>query len=319
MGLGGGSEVACRVPAAVVGLAPPRKMDFLRRAFAETRLRYHVSKVIFAESASTGKLSRECLSLVEEHPLVVLSVLREHLHTGSPHAYAYLHLLEKIVDACSFSFHAAMSADHALHEKLVKLAVARAEGGERRKVRRLARLTLLEYSRMFVDVPELQSLAKLAGLVEKVTGKSLMRALAVESKKVAFVDPRPEDIILISPVEVPVKAVPSPQRTSTAWSCHICTYVNRPQATTCVVCRTPKTTRAASPPVHKSKAGNSVSAAEILSGTVCHEKSSAGATTPRAPTGEGARVPSPIRSGKGNEAKGETLAKRGAPAAENQA
>ncbi|ESL09247.1 hypothetical protein TRSC58_03036 [Trypanosoma rangeli SC58] len=294
-------------------------MDFFRRAFADARLRYHVSKVVLAAIATPAKLSAEFLSLVEEHPLVVLSLLRDHLQTGSPHTYAYLQLLEKIVDACSFSFHAAMAADLALQEKLVQLAVTRAEGAERRKVRHLARLTLLEYSRMFVDVPELRSLARLAGLVEKLTGKSLMRALAVENKKVAFIDLRPEDIILISPVEEPLNAPPSPQRKQAAWPCHACTYMNGLQATACVVCKTPKATRAASSSAHEPTGEKTVSAAEILNGTLCHEKSGSTATPPRLSTEDGVRAPTPIRGGENNEVNGKVLAERSAPAAGNHA
>ncbi|RNE99172.1 hypothetical protein TraAM80_08339 [Trypanosoma rangeli] len=294
-------------------------MDFLRRTFAEARLRYHVSKVFVEASATPAKLSAEFLSLVEEHPLVVLSLLRDHLQTGSPHAYAYLQLLEKIVDACSFSFHAAMATDHALQEKLVQLAVTRVEGAEKRKVRRLARLTLLEYSRMFVDVPQLRSLARLAGLVEKLTGKSLMRALAVENKKVAFIDLRPEDIILISPVEEPLKALPSPQRKHAAWPCHACTYVNRSQATACVVCNTPKAKHAASSLADEPTGGTALSAAEILNGTLCHEKSGGNVTPPRLSTEDGARAPTPIRGGEKSEVKGKVLAEHVAPAAGNHA
>ncbi|EAN94783.1 hypothetical protein C3747_113g79 [Trypanosoma cruzi] len=282
-------------------------MDFLKRTFADTRLRYHVSKVLFAASTSSAKLSTECLLLAEQHPTLVLAVLRENLQPGSHQSYAYLLLLEKIVDACSFSFHAAMALDCTLHDKLVKLATTRAEGEENRKVRRLARLTLLEYSRMFVDVPELKSLSRLAGCVEKITGRSLMRSIEVESKKVTFVDPRPEDIILISPTEVPAKASLPPSRKPAVWSCHVCTYINRPHATVCVVCRTPKATRPTSPPVHKAINGKTVPAAEILNGTVCHEERSGDEKTATSPDRNGFFAPAPLQKGEGSGTTGNTL------------
>ncbi|KAH9579819.1 zinc finger protein [Trypanosoma melophagium] len=218
-------------------------MEFLRRTLADARLRLHVSATL----AAGGSLA-EALALAERHPAVVLAVLRDGLTDAPPlAAQRRLRLLERLVDAGGYAFHRAMARDTALHAQLVRLAAARAETEEQRRTRRLARLTVLEYSRMFADDPELRSLTTLVGAVEKCTGRSLLRSIEVENKKVTFIEPRPEDIILISPIRRSAKDSPAQVKPST-WSCHICTYMNKPNSAKCFACKTPKPIRSSSPP-----------------------------------------------------------------------
>ncbi|ORC91069.1 uncharacterized protein TM35_000074930 [Trypanosoma theileri] len=218
-------------------------MEFLRRTVADARLRLRVSATV----AAGGPLA-EALALAERHPAVVLAALRDGLADApAPAAQQRLRLLERLVDAGGYNFHRAVARDTALHAQLVRLAAARAETEEQRRTRRLARLTVLEYSRMFADDPELRSLTTLLEAVEKCTGRSLLRSIEVENKRVTFIDPRPEDIILISPIRRSAKDLPTQVKPST-WSCHICTYMNKPTSTKCFACKTPRPTRPSSPP-----------------------------------------------------------------------
>ncbi|KEG10788.1 hypothetical protein DQ04_03291050 [Trypanosoma grayi] len=255
-------------------------MDFLKRTFADAKLRLQVSRMLAAASTHPKQLSTECLELAEKHPVQVLAVLRDNLnYPNAEQSYAYLLLLEKLVDSCSYSFHTAMARDATLHEKLVNLAVTRAEGIGHRRVRRLARLTLLEYSRMFADDRDLQSLSQLAGVVERRTGRKLMRALEVERKAVKFIEPRPEDIIPITPHEWSTKASPQRQKPTT-WSCHICTYMNKAYATKCLTCRTPRLTRTATPPPVGLTNGTVAPEEKVFNGTVLHDQNGRCANLP---------------------------------------
>lgn len=262
--------------AALAGVLHFSRMNFFKQAFSETVRRYHASKVLYTASTLSGGLPAECFELAEKDPALVVTVLRECLNCAdAERSHAYLVLLEKLVDACSFHFHLAMAQDQALHDKLVRLAVTRAEGEEHRKVRRAVRLMLLEYSRMFLDPPELRALASLAAVVEKDTGRSLIRAIEVEKKKVSFVDPRPEDIILISSVRELVAQSSSPPRQEVAtWSCHVCTYTNEIDCTRCDACKTVRPAKNLSPPpqVEGTADGAVASALEILEGTVWSEE-----------------------------------------------
>ncbi|AAZ11725.1 Zn-finger in Ran binding protein and others, putative [Trypanosoma equiperdum] len=211
-------------------------MEFFRRTFHDIKLRLHVSKVCSEASKAPAVPPTECMELAEAHPHLVASVIGDGLgRTSGAHLYGYLVLLEGLVNSCSSSFHSAMAQDCVLQENLVSLAIGRAEGSERRRSRHLARLTLLEYSRMFADEPELQSLAVLARKVEQRTGRHLLRAIVLENKSVRFVDPRPQDIVVYSPTESTVGTAASADGPA-AWPCPICTSVNRSTDETCLAC-----------------------------------------------------------------------------------
>ncbi|KAG8347467.1 hypothetical protein ERJ75_001243900 [Trypanosoma vivax] len=175
-------------------------MDFLRRTFNDVKLRFHIHSTLFAAATVPVSLSHECLELAERHPELVVTTLAAGLNSSSiQHSHGYLELLEKLVSSCSSSFHLAMARDYALQEALVSLITMPVEGAAQRGLRHLARLTLLEYSRIFADDPNLQRLSRLARIAEKRTGRHLLRAIELEDKSVRFIDPRPQDVIVFNP------------------------------------------------------------------------------------------------------------------------
>nr|CCC90880.1 conserved hypothetical protein [Trypanosoma congolense IL3000] len=208
-------------------------MDFFRRTFNNIKLRLHISKVFQEASKYPVVLSPECLELAESYPAIVAAVIGDSLGKSSTlHVYGYLLLLEKLVNSCSSAFHSAMAQNCALQENLVLLATGRADGAERRRSRHLARLTLLEYSRMFADVPELRSLATLATAAEQRTGRHLLRAIVLENKSVRIIEPRPQDIVVFSPTESTAGSAVQTELPA-VWPCSICTSMNRRSDESC--------------------------------------------------------------------------------------
>eukprot|EP00796_Vickermania_ingenoplastis_P011615 gene11615-8004_t len=253
-------------------------MNFLRNAVSHTRLNYRISRVV-GEAVGEQQIAsarEECVALAEEFPEQLLTTLSTFLTPSHPaKAVRGLELLEYLVQSCSRAFHVALAKCHPAQQKLLGLAMHRC-GSDRqlREAQRLARLTILEYSRIFMADPDLQRLATLAGLFESQTRRSLLRCLNVQMRHVAFTDPRPADVILISPrkpeaaktlgfsssgmpytslqeffaarvdkVEPPgmckqplPKSLTSPQR----WTCQACGLVNSPMALLCSACETPR-------------------------------------------------------------------------------
>lgn len=162
------------------------------------------SPVVSSESVETGGDStwiKECLVCAETNPDAFFKVLCRYLHHSRlpEKLYKTLELLEFLVQRLNHSFHLALARNREVQKRLLLLATRRSLSPEQRRTQRLARLTLLEYSRIFADDPSLAYLSTLAGLYESRTGRSLLRSLNVQQRHVCFVEPEPKDIIMISP------------------------------------------------------------------------------------------------------------------------
>lgn len=228
-------------------------MNYLRSVVSDVKLKYRVGRVVYdcvakREQPEFTQYLTECVSIADGHPELVLTTLHEYLTFRLPeNAYGGLLLLEQLVSLCNYGFHLALAKDYDIQDRIIQLAVKRGEGEAHRKAQRLARLTLLEYSRVFVDDRDLLRLSSLASSFEYRTRKSLMRCLNVQNRRVRFRDVDKSDIIPISPKEslgstsgATSRAV-APLRLSSApevWPCHVCTYLNAPSATRCAACET---------------------------------------------------------------------------------
>ncbi|KAG5498533.1 hypothetical protein JKF63_02819 [Porcisia hertigi] len=227
-------------------------MDYLLSAVSHVRLKRRVAAVVAdcvfrREQQGFVKFLTECVALADRHPELVLSTVRHHLVLAHPEGtYGALLLLEQLVSLCNYGFHLALARDELIQDCIVHLAVARGEGEAHQKVQRLARLTLLEYSRIFVDDKDFLRLSALVSSFEHQTHKSLMRCLNVQNRRVRFRDVEQSDIIPISPKESigctsstgrlvkPLKLSSAPE----VWPCHACTYLNAPSAKRCAACET---------------------------------------------------------------------------------
>ncbi|CAJ1031408.1 hypothetical protein Q4I30_005818 [Leishmania utingensis] len=232
-------------------------MNYLRTIVSDVKLKYRASLVVDEcvlgrEKPEFPKFLTECVTIADGHPELILSTIRLYLIYSQPEsAYGGLLLLEQLVSLCNYAFHLALARDCDIQDLIIHLAVRRGEGEAHRKAQRLARLTLLEYSRVFVDDRDLMRLSSLISSFEHRTHRSLMRCLNVQNRRVHFREVGVNDIVLISPEEClgcpsssagrPVK----PLQLSSApevWPCHVCTYLNAPSATCCAACETLRTT-----------------------------------------------------------------------------
>ncbi|CBZ28700.1 conserved hypothetical protein [Leishmania mexicana MHOM/GT/2001/U1103] len=232
-------------------------MNYLRTVVSDVKLKYRASRVVAEcvlrrEQPEFSQFLTECVTIADGHPELILSTIRLYLEYNQPgRAYGGLLLLEQLVSLCNYAFHLALARDYDIQDRIIHLAMKRGEGEAHQKAQRLARLTLLEYSRLFVDDRELLRLSALVSSFELRTHKSLMRCLNVQNRRVRFRDVEKSDIIPISPKECagftsssgdrPVK----PLQLSSApevWPCRVCTYLNAPSATRCAACETLHTT-----------------------------------------------------------------------------
>ncbi|KAL7696785.1 hypothetical protein N2W54_000843 [Lotmaria passim] len=228
-------------------------MNYLRNVVSEVKLKYKAGRVVYdcitkrEQQEFTGYLT-QCVSIADGRPDLVLSSLHEYLSFRQPeNAYGGLLLLEQLVSLCNYGFHLALAKDYDIQDRIIQLAMKRGEDEAHRKAQRLARLTLLEYSRVFVDDRELLRLSSLASSFEHRTHKSLLRCLNVQNRRVRFREVDKNDIVPISPKEslgstsgTTARTV-TPLRLSSApevWPCHVCTYLNAPSATRCAACET---------------------------------------------------------------------------------
>lgn len=225
-------------------------MSFLERAFSNVKLSLRVSRVVHL-AVSKGQDIRthlvECVSLADEYPAMVLGELLQYLsYSHAELSFGALMLLEHLVGSCNYNFHVALANNPTVQEKIVTLAIRRAEDEPHRKTQRLARLTILEYSRMFRDDKDLRPLSRLADAYERRTHKSLLRSLNVQQRKVGFKVIQPQDIVVYTPSDQATSSVGAgvkdiaPIKLSAAevWPCHVCTYLNSPAASRCAACET---------------------------------------------------------------------------------
>jgi hypothetical protein len=275
-------------------------MQFLKSTVADYQLRTKISRAI-ADVTSNQRLTlklADCddvIPFAEEHPKIVLHYLHERL-SGTSHTAAYLSvlLLDILVNTCSYVFHEVLASEKALQQRLVALASERAESDSQRKVRSAARNVVLDFSRTFFDDSRLVSLSLLAEQVERKTGKKLLRSIQIERTNVRVIDPRPGDIIMISPIKrgptgrpLPVSvsggsggndvstvlhvgASSSPTTASSPtmskfWICERCTFVNSNSLEKCNACGCKRTLFDAAvisspttthPPSHHKQSGN---------------------------------------------------------------
>ncbi|CAJ1990805.1 hypothetical protein conserved [Leishmania donovani] len=232
-------------------------MNYLRTVVADVKLKYRASRVVAEcvlrrEQPEFPQFLTECVTIADGHPELILSTIRLYLEYNQPErAHGGLLLLEQLVSLCNYAFHLALARDYDIQDRIIHLAMKRGEGEAHQKTQRLARLTLLEYSRLFVDDRDLLRLSALVSSFEHRTHKSLMRCLNVQNRRVRFRDVEKSDIIPISPKECvgftsssagrPVK----PLQLSSApevWPCRVCAYLNAPSAMRCAACETLRTT-----------------------------------------------------------------------------
>ncbi|CUG90221.1 Hypothetical protein, putative, partial [Bodo saltans] len=246
-------------------------MQFLKSTVADYQLRTKISRAI-ADVTSNHRLTlklADCddvIPFAEEHPKIVLHYIHERL-SGTSHTAAYLSvlLLDILVNTCSYAFHEVLASEKSLQQRLVQLASERAESDSQRKVRSAARNVVLDFSRTFFDDSRLVSLSLLAEQVERKTGKKLLRSIQIERINVAVLDPRPEDIVLISPIRRGPTGRPLPPNVGTGggndgstvlhvggspnssptssspamskfWICERCTFVNSNSLEKCNAC-----------------------------------------------------------------------------------
>ncbi|KAG5497790.1 hypothetical protein GH5_02580 [Leishmania sp. Ghana 2012 LV757] len=237
-------------------------MNYLRTVVSDVKLKYRASRVVAEcvlkrEQSEFPKFLTECVTIADGHPELILSTVRLYLAYSQPEkAYSGLLLLEQLVSLCNYAFHLALARDYDIQDRIIHLAMRRGEGEAHQKAQRLARLTLLEYSRVFVDDRDLLRLSALLSSFEHRTHKSLMRCLNVQNRRVRFRDVEKSDIIPISPKECagytstsadrpvkPLQLCSAPE----VWPCHVCTYLNAPSATRCAACETLRATDMAVP------------------------------------------------------------------------
>lgn len=275
-------------------------MSFLRDAIAHTRVNYRVARVVSTVLSSSpptqasAALSScdgtaleslsECQQFSASHPEVILRSIAVFLSfSQGQKALRALRLLEYLVQTGNHSFHLSLSKCNSVQQRLLDLAMSRLPSSHddvhevHKAVQRMARLTLLEYSRLFIGDEALQKLATLAGLFESQSRKHLMRCLNVEHRHVCFTEPQQGDFVLISPRPSPTELpsspsagvaalpgapyarlsdffdahsplVPAPLPTSMTdpqrWECQACGEENSPMAQRCSTCETPRLTDA---------------------------------------------------------------------------
>lgn len=159
----------------------------------------------------------ECVKIAESDKVNWLFLaFFDFLRPSTPvKAYGALKLLEYFVQRCNRNFHVALANCTRLHEKLLNLAICRATeksdnwdysktkaedfllSKQSRQAQRLARLTLLEYSRIFVGDPLLEPLAALGTTFESRTKRNLFRAINIQERRVGFRKIEPSDVVLI--------------------------------------------------------------------------------------------------------------------------
>ncbi|TPP43482.1 hypothetical protein CGC20_7580 [Leishmania donovani] len=182
-------------------------MNYLRTVVADVKLKYRASRVVAEcvlrrEQPEFPQFLTECVTIADGHPELILSTIRLYLEYNQPErAHGGLLLLEQLVSLCNYAFHLALARDYDIQDRIIHLAMKRGEGEAHQKTQRLARLTLLEYSRLFVDDRDLLRLSALVSSFEHRTHKSLMRCLNVQNRRVRFRDVEKSDIIPISPKE----------------------------------------------------------------------------------------------------------------------
>ncbi|GET90606.1 hypothetical protein, conserved [Leishmania tarentolae] len=232
-------------------------MNYLRTVVADAKLKYRASRVVAEcvlrrEQPNFPKFLTECVTIADRHSELILSTIRLYLQCNQPErAYGGLLLLEQLVSLCNYAFHLALAKDYDIQDCIIHLAMKRGEGEAHQNAQRLARLTLLEYSRVFVDDRDLLRLSSLISSFEHRTHRSLMRCLNVQNRRVRFRDVEKSDIILISPKECvgftgssadrsvkPLQLSSAPE----VWPCRVCAYLNAPSVTRCAACETVRTT-----------------------------------------------------------------------------
>jgi len=197
-------------------------MSFFRDAITHTRVNYRAARMVStvlssspptqasAASSSCDGIALESLTECQQfsvsHPEVILRSIAVFLSFSQGRkALRALRLLEYLVQTGNHSFHLSLSKCNSVQQRLLDLAMSRLppfhdDAHEVHKaVQRMARLTLLEYSRLFIGDEALQKLATLAGLFESQSRKHLMRCLNVEHRHVCFTEPQQRDFVLISP------------------------------------------------------------------------------------------------------------------------
>lgn len=160
----------------------------------------------------------ECVEVAESDKVNSLFLaFFDFLRPSSPvKAYGALKLLEYFVQRCNRNFHVALANCTRLHEKILNLAIFRVTeksdnwdyskkkdedfllSKHSRQAQRLARLTILEYSRLFVGDSLLEPLAALAKTFESRTKRNLFRAINIQERRVGFRKIKPSDVILIA-------------------------------------------------------------------------------------------------------------------------
>ncbi|CCW67935.1 unnamed protein product [Phytomonas sp. Hart1] len=247
-------------------------MNLIHHALSEFKLRTRVSRTLSeALQHRTPDSLQRVTELADAHPEVVLEALLPWLAPAKPlTSHAALLLLEHLVGACNYAFHLALARGRGLQERLLSLALVRAEDESHRALQRLARLTLLEYSRGFADDPALRGLAGLLCVFETRTGKSLLRCLNVQRRTVRFRKVEPGDYILLSPspdsatptedgavTEADAEGPKGPRRAlaplrltaAEVWPCRVCGYWNTPSGMRCAACETTRQVPSPSPSV----------------------------------------------------------------------
>lgn len=227
-------------------------MNYLRSALSDARQRYHVNRIICAillQRNNSAESIAEAVNFADRHPELVLTVMRNQLSYAKPDVvHRVLILLETLVGRCNYSFHIALAHYKPIQDKILALAIRRAEDAEQRRTQHLARLTLLEYSRLFRDDVELAELAQLATLFEFKTHKNLMRCLNVHRRRVRFKEPCSTDVVLLrandigaNPSDAEASRAVAPIRIShvEVCPCMACGYLNAPSALVCASCETP--------------------------------------------------------------------------------
>lgn len=228
-------------------------MNYIRSTFADARLKYRVNRAVTGavNHCNPSRLA-ECVSLADVYPKMILSAMGDNLSYSQPErTYGCLVLLEHLVGSCNYGFHTALAQSTPVQEKLVQFAMRRVEEEPHRRVQRLARLTLLEWSRIFVDDAALARLSRLATLFERRTRRSLLRAINVQNRRVCFRPVAPADVVILSPaatteqsVDQDMKDVPTVELScAEVWLCHVCGYMNSPAALQCTACDSVHTER----------------------------------------------------------------------------
>lgn len=213
-------------------------MDYIRATIWKSREKrriYHVVSKAVSTTRTKGEKKekdngsilfsaetlQECVAVAEsENAEWLLSPLCDVLRPSSPvKAYKALKLLEYLVQWCNRNFHVALAQCTRFKERLLVLATThviekvgdttdkgRHDAEEEsfllhpaRQAQHLARLTILEYSRIFVGDTMLEPLCRLASVFESQTKRNLLRAIHVQEHRVRFREIEPKDIIPLVP------------------------------------------------------------------------------------------------------------------------